>query len=230
MNRAVFWDFDGTLARSESLWTGTMHRTLARFGIDADYETVYAHMHTGFPWHATEDAWTDAVGYKWWERLFAHFDALYRKLNISADTMEINRAVREIVLSTDSYIVYDDAASALQRCAEAGYENYILSNNYPEMEDVIKALGLHGYFKKFAVSGQVGYDKPRRELFEYALNLAGNPQTRYMVGDNPVADIRGGKNAGMTTILVHNDTPCDADFVCGSLNEVAEILCGGGEK
>ncbi len=63
---------------------------------------------------------------------------------------------------------------------------------YPDAKRV-----LH-YFK------EKGYEKPRKEIFEYAILNAGKPEIRYMIGDNPIADYEGGFKAGMIPILVHN--------------------------
>ena len=54
------------------------------------------------------------------------------------------------------------------------------------------------------MSGAAGYEKPRKEIYEYAIRMAGNPQVKYMIGDNPVADYEGGLQAGTTPVLVHN--------------------------
>ena len=46
-----------------------------------------------------------------------------------------------------------------------------------------------------------------------------------MIGDNPVADIFGGKRAGMYTILVHNQSKVlEADHKCSSLLEAIVLL------
>ena len=41
-----------------------------------------------------------------------------------------------------------------------------------------------------------------------------------MIGDNPIADIQGGKSAGKKTILVHQEKDCGADFLCDNLAEI----------
>lgn len=46
-----------------------------------------------------------------------------------------------------------------------------------------------------------------------------------MIGDNPVADIFGGKRVGMHTILVHNQSKVlEADHKCSSLLEAIVLL------
>lgn len=53
---------------------------------------------------------------------------------------------------------------------------------------LMRAFEEWGYF----LSASVGYEKPRREIFGYSILKAGNPEIKYMIGDNPVADYQGG--------------------------------------
>ena len=45
-----------------------------------------------------------------------------------------------------------------------------------------------------------------------------------MVGDNPIADVTGAKNAGMTAILVHKGCPSNADYTFDNLTDILQIL------
>ena len=56
------------------------------------------------------------------------------------------------------------------------------------------------------------------------LKIANFPDNCYTIGDNPVADIQGGKSAGMKTILVHNDVESAADYSCENLAGIPIIL------
>ena len=63
---------------------------------------------------------------------------------------------------------------------------------------------------------------PRIELFRHALHVAGSPDDSCMIGDNPVADIQGGKAAGMNTILVHQNG--DGSAGCASAIRCPKFL------
>lgn len=157
--------------------------------------------------------------------MFSHFGLLYEACKVPANVaLEINSYFRNKALDPVQYPLYDDAVPTLQKCMELGYKNYILSNNFPELHLAVKALGLSCYFEGCIVSSNVGYEKPRIELFEYALHAAENPKECYMIGDNPVADVLGGKSAGMNTILVHRSEDCGADFYCENLSEIPLVL------
>ena len=76
--------------------------------------------------------------------------------------------VRKIIKNIENYTLYPDAASTLEALKAKGHKNIILSNNYPDLIEVIEKLGLIKYFDAVIVSAVEGYDKPRAELFDIA--------------------------------------------------------------
>ncbi len=207
MRKTVFWDFDGTLVRSQSLWTGSVYKALADAISDCPWtiEDVRPHMQSGFPWHCPERDYSHLVsGTCWWDHMTEHFSRIYRTLGVQADHADaVAATIRTKVLNPDNYELYPDAVQALQACLDDGWQNHILSNNYPELNSVMESLGIAKYFSGITVSALVGVEKPRPEIFEAARAAAGNPSLCVMAGDNPVADIAGATAAGMRAILVH---------------------------
>lgn len=227
MNKAVFWDFDGTLACSPALWSRSVLKSLQETvpGCGVSLEEIRPHMKTGFPWHTPYEDFSKVTDGLWWDRMFRHFCRVYSQFGIpEKDAERAALRVRDMLLDARNYSLCDGAVFILEKSGKLGYKNYILSNNFPELASVADALGLSGYFDGFIISAKVGYDKPRKEIFEFALRLAGSPEKRLMVGDSPEADIQGGRAAGMETVLVHKTADCGADHVFGGLSEIAGIL------
>lgn len=78
---------------------------------------------------------------------------------------------------------------------------------------------------KINLGNNSNVEKPRAEIFRYALAKAGNPEVCYMVGDNPVADVQRAKKVGMKTILVHRKAEDSSpDYTCGELLEIKKII------
>lgn len=224
MRRALFWDFDGTLVFPTNS-ADDMIAALTDHGYALPPEEVTRHVRAGFSWNWPEESYVDGTGEKWWARLLTHLDVLYAKYDVAmVHRRSINDLFRHRALQPDSYTLYEDAVAALEHCSHAGYTNYILSNNFPGYSRVIEGMGLSGHFEDCIISGDIGYEKPRIELFEYALRVAGQPQIRYMIGDNPVADVQGGRAAGMTTILVHKEGAHGAEYHCRNLSEIPGLL------
>lgn len=138
---------------------------------------------------------------------------------------KVNSIYKKRILSFTCYTVYYNAAMILEYCQKQGYNNYIISNNYPELPKALEKFGLAEFFSGYFISADIGFEKPHPEIFRHALTMTGNPEICYMVGDNPVADIQGAKKAGMHTIYVHNSMPSPyADHTCDNLIQIMEII------
>lgn len=224
MEKALFWDFDGTLALSTSS-ADYLHTALKNQGYAIPFDEVVQHARAGFTWNIPEKIYIDYTGEKWWSQLFNHLKWLYNKYEVDKEKIElINSDFKNYVLTASSYTLYKDTPTTLALCTSLGYKNYILSNNFPDFSLVIKGLGLSKYFENYIISSEIGYEKPRLEIFRYALLIAKQPEICYMIGDNPIADIKGAKDAGMKTILVHKEGEYDTDYRCENLSQIPLLL------
>ncbi len=82
------------------------------------------------------------------------------------------------------------------------YEVAIITNGFKEVQyDKIKNSELSKYFRKIFISEEVGAQKPRREIFEYALKSMNAPKkSSLMIGDSWDADIIGARDFGIDQI------------------------------
>jgi putative hydrolase of the HAD superfamily len=193
----------------------------------ATLDQIRVLMREGFTWHTPDEDYSACTGQAWWARMFYRFADIYRGLGVEEEiAWRASRRTRCMILRPENYTLYPDALDTLDACREMGWRNFVLSNNYPELPAMLEALGLSQRFDGTVVSAREGWDKPRRELFERARTMAGNPQRCVMIGDNPVADIAGAKAAGMEAILVHGDDACPADSHCAELRLIPAWLRG----
>ena len=99
----------------------------------------------------------------------------------------------------------DDATSSAVREARArGWRLGIVTNGDGDIQArKVAAAGLSDLVDTVCISGAEGFHKPDPRLFMLAAVRAGNPSgPRWMVGDNPEADIAGGHAADMSTAWV----------------------------
>lgn len=222
--KAIFWDFDGTLVHRNDESFCALREALQLNGYRIEDPHIRAALHIAHPWNHWETSYEDQTGEKWWDRLFAKLRDFYEQHNV-LEVEKVNSAYKKRILSFSCYTVYDDAAMILEYCQKLGYRNYVISNNYPELPKAVEKLGLAEFFSGYIISADVGFEKPHPELFRHALTVTGNPEICYMVGDNPVADMQGAKQAGMHTIYVHNSRPSEyADHTCDNLLQIREII------
>ena len=226
MKKALFWDFDGTLIHANTSFFDALSFSLKKNGYEVPAEQLKELLLLACSWNSPEISYTENIGAEWWDSLFCKFKVFYKENNIDNDAIhdKINQCFKEWVFNYKNYTLYKDSEFILSKCRQNGYKNYILSNNFPELPKVIEDLGISKYFDGYIISSNTGYEKPRTELFEYALKIAGNPQQCFMIGDNPIADIQGGNSAKIKTILVNNDASCNADYKCRNLIDIFAVL------
>ena len=222
----IFWDFDGTLVYSNPLWSTTVFNSLKEVNpnIDVKFTDIRKCMATGFTWHTPDEDYSNLIGDKWWEFMNRKISDDYISLGVDADVAQKAASlVRKNIKNVESYTLYPNTFEALEKSLKMGHKNVLLSNNYPDLIEVLDKLELTKYFDRIIVSANYGYDKPRKELFDIAKSLYPNEEY-IMVGDSITADIVGGNNAGMKTVLVHKGYEEKADFCTENLTEIFEFI------
>ena len=110
------------------------------------------------------------------------------------------------------------------------YRMFILSNGFVELQSrKMAAAGIDKYFDDVILSEEIGINKPRPELFEYALKKTGSLlEESIMIGDMFDTDIKGAANIGMENIFFnpkgeqgHTFAPT---YKVTSLLQIKEIL------
>ena len=226
--KTVFWDFDGTLTAPNEAFTHSLGNALRRFGYEVPWTALQRCVNTIIPWHTSDTAYPrESTSDGFWEKrreMLGHTLALF---GVKPEEVPQIAALYRRLVPRYPYEVFPETKEVLARSAELGFSNCVLSNNFPELEDTLSALGLAPYFNRVIISSLVGYDKPRPELFRFALRETGFPDTAVMVGDNYAADILGAKAVGMKAVWIAGTVPsedCAADFTVHSLAEVPRAL------
>lgn len=100
----------------------------------------------------------------------------------------------------------------------------------PTARNVIEKYRFDEIFDVIVVSGEEGYRKPKRTLFDKALSgLKSQPEHSVMIGDTLIADVVGPKEIGMKAILVDEEgnkkeSHHFADAVVSNIGEVKTVI------
>lgn len=148
-----------------------------------------------------------------------------RDLGVEAPT----EVLAEVASRRISFNPYPEAEAVLAELRETGLPLYVVSNWDIELGKVLDELGWTRFFEGVVVSAVLGVEKPRREIFEEALRMAGVPADRaVMVGNDPVSDVRGASEAGIDAVYVNRkgQPAPEAAYVVPDLARLPGILRG----
>ena len=128
-------------------------------------------------------------------------------------------------LSTRSVEWYPDALSVLSTLRKRGYKLGLISNTHWRLLESLRAK-MERTFDVITLSYEHKYAKPYPSIFLATLKRLGVKANRCLhVGDDPVADVQGAKNAGMKTVFIkRTDIEANADVTIERLGQLLELL------
>ena len=124
-------------------------------------------------------------------------------------------------------------AARLLRGLAAQARVVIVSNTLWRSREALQSdftqFGVGEHVSEYVMSLDVGWRKPHPRFFDAALAAGGaNPEGCILIGDSETNDIEPARSRGITAIRVAIETPTPtssaAEHVCGSLDEVSDLL------
>lgn len=118
-----------------------------------------------------------------------------------------------------------DVKQVLAQLKSQAYQLAIVSNGGHDTRlNTIRGLGIADYFEEIISSGLVGFSKPQPEIFQItAQRLGVLPEHCLYIGDHPINDIQGAKNAGMHALWMQGFHP-DAEEIQYKIQQLPEIF------
>jgi putative hydrolase of the HAD superfamily len=106
------------------------------------------------------------------------------------------------------------------------YRLGIITNGFPDTQErKLKNCGLFPYFDQVIISGQVGFSKPSKGIFDFAVNAAeASYSESLMIGDNLEADVRGATNAGMDAVWFNEQKKQEKHKARYEINDLKDLL------
>jgi putative hydrolase of the HAD superfamily len=224
----ILWDFDGTLAYRDGMWTDALLSVLIKNNItNIQKEDIRPLLNIGFSWHSPDTPHSDLfLGKSWWEYYEIYFQEIYEKIGI--DTVlskKMCKEVRNEYLDIKKWHIYSDTESALNKMMQSNYKNVILSNHVPELSEIVKNMGIEKYFFKIYSSGIIGYEKPNKKIYDFVINdLNANRNNCIMIGDSYDADIAGAIRSYIKPILVRKENTKNYKWFCNNLDSIQETI------
>lgn len=184
---------------------------------------------------------------KVYEECNEHLWIEYRKGKVKKDTLRIERMVmtfkemgidnRELATRVGDIYVHTapkmtnlfDGVSETLNILSQKYKLYLLTNGFMEIQvQKVGNSGLTPYFSKLFMAEMVGFQKPDRRFFEYAIkSVHAHKAECLMIGDDPEADIRGASQSGIDQVFFNpegRECPVTPTYEIKSIRELLEII------
>lgn len=218
----TIWDFNtNAKATLTDLYAEGLQ---AKVGVEFnDFYERYLH-HNAHLWARYEAGFIGVEELKWkrmWRTLLDFKiadEALSRQ--ISLDFLEILPTKKNVFPYTFEILDY------LQ---QKQYSLHLITNGFERTQKMkLQNSGLDKYFTHMITSEASNSLKPKKEIFDYALQLANASLSEsLMLGDNQAADVQGALNAGMDAVFVnHINEPLKLQptYTITHLKELEDIL------
>lgn len=207
-------DLDDTILDFHKAERIALSKTIRQFGVEPT-EEVLNRYHQINKWHWEQlelGIMTRA------EVLVNRFGVLFRELGIDVEPAACAKSY-EHNLSIGHYFL-PGAEEAVKRLHEK-YRLFLVSNGTAAVQHGrLTSAGLYPYFEQVFISQEIGFNKPDKAFFDRCFDRISGfaPDRALMVGDSLTSDIKGGVNAGLTTVWVN---PEHKD--CGDIHPDYEI-------
>ena len=159
------------------------------------------------------------------------FEIFMEKTSLKVDDDLLDRFVCSHMESLSGAMVYPKHhTEILFYLKEKGYRLSIVSNfdHAPTARKLLGKFGIMDFFEHIVISEEVGWRKPHRRIFEFALSRLGeNASDVIFIGDNPEADIMGSSDCGIDSIWVKRKeqfTRAEPKFIIKDLQDLKELI------
>ena len=225
MIRNVLFDLDDTLFDFHKAEKIALTKTLVHFGIDPTEETL---------------ALYSTINAAHWKRLelgeisreevkVGRYRELFKTIGVECDPVKAT-AYYESMLAIGHYFM--PGAPELLEVLYGKYRLYIVSNGTAKVQEGrIESSGIAKYMDGIFISQILGANKPDKQFFDIC--FADIPDfslsETVIIGDSLSSDIKGGINAGITTVWfnpkgIENDNDIKPDYTIKELSEVPGLL------
>ncbi len=226
----LFFDLDHTLWDFDKNAKTTLTEIYGQFDLDnrvnAAFDDFYQQylFHNQVLWDRYHKGFITADDLKWkrmWRTLldFKIADEPLAK-NISSRFLDILPTQKEVFPHTFELLDY---------LLGKTYVLHLITNGFEKTQwSKLRHSGLDKYFTHVITSEGSNSLKPRKEIFDYAMDKAGaDLNNSIMIGDNLDADIQGAMNAGMDNIFVNHiqtSTSLQPTYTVTHLNQLEKIF------
>ena len=228
--RHLFFDLDHTLWDYQSNARQTLGQLYEELELNQqgvnDFELFFSHYtrHNDKLWERYRNGYIKADELRW-KRMW-HTLLEFRVTNENTARLLGDRFME--LLPTRN-ILFPGTFVTLTYLEKKGYKLHLITNGFEETQHCkLRNCNIRGFFTEVITSESSNSVKPKKEIFDYALNKAKALQgNSIMIGDCLDADIQGAMNAGIDQVFVnHVNKACHIrpTYMVRSISELEDIF------
>jgi REG-2-like HAD superfamily hydrolase len=232
--RAVFLDVGDTIMRPNPSWEHVYALAFEEFGVKVEMDDLRKALRSAYH----HGGWGMEGGFEpseetSFQRTVAIDAAAIKALGLEPMPDAFFRRLAELFTLTSHWHIFPDAYPALMALKERGLIVGAVSNWVWNLPELLHALDLVQHFDFIAASARIGFEKPDRRIFEWALEQADvPPESVIHVGDHLDADVEGARATGIEAVLIDRnarfspkEVPAGVQLI-RSLDELLPIVDG----
>jgi len=202
--RAVFLDIGETVMRPNPSWEHVYAMAFSEHGMEVGIPDLERALRRAY----RHGGWGMEGGFKpdeetSFRRTVELDQAAIAELGIGPMPDAFFRRLNQLFMVTSHWHIFPEAYSTLVGLQERGLIVGAVSNWVWNLPELLHALDLVQHFDFIAASARIGYEKPHRRIFEWALKRAGVAAASVIhVGDHLEADVAGARSVGITPVLI----------------------------
>ncbi|KAA0127915.1 noncanonical pyrimidine nucleotidase, YjjG family [Chryseobacterium sp. SN22] len=200
----IFFDLDNTLWDHRRNAYLTIRELFEKEEIGLKYSIDFNEFHSAYH-EINEKLWEDirdGIINKEYLRKHRFYDT-FRRFDVDDEvlSMYFEEHFLDKILNHNELV--EGAEYILEYLKTRHYTLHIISNGFKEVTERKCILSkIDAYFQTITSADTVGVRKPRPEIFEYSLNLAGaQKENSILIGDDWIADVVGAQRFGMDVIF-----------------------------
>jgi HAD superfamily hydrolase (TIGR01549 family) len=227
MIKAVLFDFYNTLASYYPPRENVYINACRELGIEVEAKALFSSLAAADIFYRNENSRSPIEKRNAEEQI--NFFVEYITTIIGGAGAQISReAALKILAKIREYKwdfkVYDDTLPTLETLKGRELILGLISNVAQDMESTYAKLGLQPFLNFKVTSAEVGYDKPRPEIFLAALKKAAvKPAEALFIGDQYQIDIVGARGVGIKPLLIDRNDYFPDISDCPRIRSLTEI-------
>lgn len=226
----LFFDLDHTLWDFDANAKESLLELYALFNLESKgithFHAFYTHYihHNDILWDRYHKGFISGDELKWkrmWRSLL--------EFKIADEPLSKAMSEKFLDILPTKKLLFPHTIEVLDYLCNKNYDLHLITNGFEKTQwRKLNNSGLDHYFTHVVTSEASNSLKPKKEIFDYAMNKAGaSLRQSIMLGDNLDADIQGAINAGMDNIFVNHinaSTKLQPTFTITNLKELENIF------